>query len=90
VVEVEAEMGPHASLGNKSVMIYLPIELVTGSRRLGLNIGRRQSDREPDHHLLPQFDSSCLLNLLVHSPDGPLHGVSEFCQPPPVTIVVDS
>lgn len=33
-------MSPHVSLGNKSVMIYLPIDLVHESRRHGLNISR--------------------------------------------------
>jgi hypothetical protein len=31
-------MSPHVSLGNKSVMIYLPTSLVHESRRYGLNI----------------------------------------------------
>ena len=34
------EMSPHASLGKKSVMIYLPIDLVHESRRRGLSISR--------------------------------------------------
>ena len=33
-------MSPHVSLGKKSVMIYLPTELVDESRRYGLNISR--------------------------------------------------
>ena len=33
-------MSPHVSLGNKSVMIYLPTALVQESRHLGLNMSR--------------------------------------------------
>jgi len=33
-------MSPHVSLGKKSIVIYLPTELVTEARRFGLNISR--------------------------------------------------
>ncbi len=40
MVEVETETSPHVSPGKRENSIYLPAELVTEARRLGLNISR--------------------------------------------------
>jgi hypothetical protein len=77
-------VSPHVSLGNKSVMIYLPINLVRESRRYGLNISgiSRNALRDSISRLEGSYCSQpeCFKQVLVRPPGfGPGLEAWEAC-----------